>query len=177
MNDVARVVFDKLREMDILAPYVQHPPAHSMTDCRAAEVALNAVMPKNIFLTPRNKSAYYLLITRPNARFKTADISKQLGVSRLSFAPEDALMRMLRTYPGAITPMGLLFDEDRAVNVVIDSALRDEAVLAFHPCDNAASLSLTNGGFFKRYLPMLGYVPTYVKIHDFIKNERNPQYE
>jgi Ala-tRNA(Pro) deacylase len=170
VNDVARIVFEKLDKMGIAAPFVEHQPAHTMEDCRAAEIALSAVMPKNIFLTPRNRSAFYLLIVRPDARFKTADVSKQLGVSRLSFAPEEDLRRMLNTYPGAITPMGLLFDEDRAVRVVIDSALRDAQVLAFHPCDNEASLALTNDDFFGRFLPKLNCAPAYVEIHDFIEN-------
>ncbi len=170
MNEVAPVVFQKLNEMGIEPPYVEHPCANTMEDCRAAEAALGALMPKNIFLTPRNRSAYYLLIVRPDARFKTADISKQLGVSRLSFAPEEALSELLHTYGGAITPMGLLFDDNRAVRVVIDSALREAPVLAFHPCDNAASLAVTNDDFFGRFLPTLGYLPTYVEIHDFIEN-------
>lgn len=170
MNFVAPIVFEKLREMGITAPFVEHPPAHAMEDCRAAEIALSAVMPKNIFLTPRNRSAFYLLIVRPDARFRTADVSKQIGVSRLSFAPEEDLGRMLNTYPGAITPMGLLFDADRAVRVVIDSALKAAPALAFHPCDNAASLALTNDDFFGRFLPALGYAPAYVEIHDFIEN-------
>ncbi len=170
MNDVSRTVLSKLNGMGISAPFVEHPPAHTMEDCRAAEAALRAVIPKNIFLTPRNRSAFYLLIARPDARFRTADLSKQLGVSRLSFAPEEDLLRMLNTYPGAITPMGLLFDEARAVNVVIDSALRDVPLLAFHPCDNEASLAMTNADFFGRFLPALGYEPAYVEIHDFIED-------
>lgn len=170
MNDTASVVLEKLKSMSISAPFVEHPPAHTMEDCRAAEVLLNAVMPKNIFLTPRNKSAYYLLIVRADARFRTADISKQLGVSRLSFAPAEELLRILNTYPGAITPMGLLFDEERAVNVVVDSSLKSAPLLAFHPCDNKASLAITNNDFFGRFLPSLGYAPAYVEIHDFIEN-------
>ncbi len=170
MNSVARNVFQKLGEMGIAAPFVEHPPAHTMEDCRGAEAALHAVMPKNIFLTPRNRSAFYLLITRPDARFRTADISKQLGVSRLSFAAEDDLLRMLNTYPGAITPMGLLFDAAHAVNVAIDSGLKSAPVLAFHPCDNEASLALTNDDFFGKFLPALGCAPAYVDIHDFIEN-------
>ena len=168
MNEARRRVFEGLKAMGIKAPYVEHPAAHTMADCRAAETALSAIMPKNIFLTPRNRSAFYLLIARPGARFKTADVSKQLGVSRLSFAAEGDLARTLNTYPGAITPMGLLFDEARAVRVAIDAALKDAPVLAFHPCDNEASLAMTNADFFGKFLPALGYAPAYVEIHDFI---------
>lgn len=170
MNDVARKVFQKLDEIGIQTAFVEHPPAHTMEDCRAAGLALSADIPKNIFLTFRNKSAFYLLIMRIDARFKTADISKQLGVARLSFAGEEDMRTMLDTYPGAVTPMGLLFDKAHAVHVVVDSALRDMPVLGFHPCDNTVSLAMTNDDFFGKFLPTLGYAPAQVEIHDFIEN-------
>lgn len=169
MNQIAKDVLETLSAMGIGYSLFEHPPAATMEDCRASEEALSAVMPKNIFLTPRNGSAFYLLLTRPDARFKTADISKQLGISRLSFAPEDMLFEYLRTYPGAITPLGLLYDGSREVRVAVDSALRDAPRLSFHPCDNTASVALTNEDFFGRFLPELGYLPAYVEIHDFIE--------
>ncbi|MGI6240096.1 MAG: prolyl-tRNA synthetase associated domain-containing protein [Christensenellales bacterium] len=166
MNDTAREVIQKLGEMGISHALFAHPPAQTMADCRAAEVALNAVMPKNIFLCPRNQSSYFLLIARPNARFRTAEVSKQLGVSRLSFAPADKLWDYLKIRPGAISPMGLLFDEARAVTLAIDAALRDVPMLAFHPCDNTSSLSISNEDFFMNFLPMLGYSPAFVEMRD-----------
>lgn len=171
MDAIANEVFERLAAMGIGFRQMSHPEAATMEACRAVEAAFDAVMPKNIFLTPRNGSAYYLLITRPNARYKTSDISKQLGSARLSFAPADRLYEYLRCTPGAITPMGLMFDEGRVVKLAVDSALRDAETLAFHPCINTMSLAMSGRDFFEKYLPAIGWEPTFVEIHDFLTNE------
>lgn len=41
---------------------------------------------KNLFLCNRQKTQFYLLMLEGEKVFKTKDLSKQLGVARLSFA-------------------------------------------------------------------------------------------
>ncbi|MBQ4089892.1 MAG: prolyl-tRNA synthetase associated domain-containing protein [Clostridia bacterium] len=171
MSEIISEIFETLTEMGIVYEKMEHAAAATMDDCRVVEETLRAVMPKNIFLCPRRKSCYWLLLTRPNARYKTADISKQLGVSRLSFGPEEELYDFLRTTPGAITPMGLMFDGGKMVRLAVDSALRDAEKLAFHPCDNTMSLAMSGADFFGKYLPALGIEPVFVEIHDFLNDE------
>jgi len=171
MNPVAREVFELISAMGIGYKYAEHAAAATMDDCAEVAKALGAVMPKNIFLCPRNQSQFFLLITRPEAKYKTSDISKQLGVSRLSFGPSEKLYEFMQTLPGAISPMGLLFDEERKVSLAIDSALKDAELLAFHPCVNTMSLAITGEDFYGKFLPMLGIEPTFVEIHDFLGEE------
>ncbi len=123
-------------------------------------------MPKNLFLTPRNHASHHLLIARAEAPFRTALISRQLGVSRLSFATSGELMDMLRTLPGAISPLGLLFDGERKVRLAIDRTLRSEKRLLFHPCVNTATLALSGKDFFERLLPSLQHEAVYVDMQE-----------
>ena len=97
MNPVAREVFELISAMGIGYQYVEHPPVETIEDCFAPAEALNAVIPKNLFLSPRNHSSFHLLLVRPDALYRTADISKQLGVSRLSFGPSEKLYEYLQT--------------------------------------------------------------------------------
>ncbi len=173
MDSISRDVFDKLAQLGVEFIHMTHAAAATMDDCKAVEEAFGAMMPKNIFLTTKNGSAYYLLITRPNARYKTSDVSKQLGSSRLSFAPADKLFEYLKCTPGAITPMGLLFDGEKKVRLAVDSALRDEKKLIFHPCINTMSLAMTGRDFFDVYLPAIGCEPAFVEIHDFLNDDEN----
>lgn len=163
-----QAVYDALTQMGIAYDVVQHHAAHTMEECAFVMEPLRATCIKNIFLCPRNQSRFYLLIARPEAKLKTSDISKQAGASRLGFAPEDKLWHYLREKPGAISPMGLIFDENREVTVLVDSALRDAPRVAFHPCVNTASLAMSSGDFFDKYLKQLGYDPIFVTIHDFM---------
>ena len=164
MASVKEDVLAALGALGIPYELLEHAPVHTMEDCRAAEEALGGVMPKNLFLTPRNHASHHLLIARAEAPFRTSRISRQLGVSRLSFATAEELMDMLRTLPGAISPMGLLFDGEKKVRLAIDRALRGEERLLFHPCVNTATLAVSGVDFFERLLPALGHEAAYVDM-------------
>ena len=164
MASVKEDVLSALAALGVSYELLEHAPVHTMEDCKAAEEALGGVMPKNLFLTPRNHASHHLLIARPDAPFRTSRISRQLGVSRLSFATAEELMEMLRTLPGAISPMGLLFDGEKKVRLAIDRALRGEERLLFHPCVNTATLAVSGADFFERLLPALGHEAAYVDM-------------
>ena len=164
MASVKEDVLSALAALGVSYELLEHAPVHTMEDCKAAEEALGGVMPKNLFLTPRNHASHHLLIARAEAPFRTSRISRQLGVSRLSFATAEELMDMLRTLPGAISPMGLLFDGEKKVHLAIDRALRGEERLLFHPCVNTATLAISGADFFGRLLPALGHEAVYVDM-------------
>lgn len=151
---------------DLAIPYdlVRHEEVHTIEDCAWAQARLGAMVCKNLFLTPRNQSAFYLLVVRPDAVFRTADISGQIGSSRLSFGPAERLMEFLRVAPGAISPLGLLFDRGRRVQLLVDERLKTEARLAFHPNDNAQTLSLASADFFETFLSAVGHQPLFVRL-------------
>lgn len=141
----------------------EHAPAYTMADCAEVDARLGCLAPKNLFLAPRNQSAFYLCVVRPDAPFRTADVSRQIGSSRLSFGPEERLWEYLNVRPGAISPLGLIFDPEKRVQLLMDEALLDEPRLAFHPNDNAATLVLSGVDFFEKFLPSVGH--PYTAVH------------
>ena len=145
----------RLEEMGVPYERLAHAPVHTMEDCAPNAARLHALMPKNLFLTPRNESSFTLFIVRPDIAFRTADVSKKLGLSRLSFASPERLREYMRTAPGAISPMGLLFDERRIVRLAVDAALWDAPRLAFHPCVPTETLALSQEAF-RAFLAALG---------------------
>ena len=162
--DTKDTIYRALDEMGIAFDRVVHARCQTIEDCAAPALALNAVVPKNLFLTPRNESAFYLCLAAPDAQFKTADVSKQIGVSRLSFAKEERLAELLRTFPGAISPMGLIFDAERRVRLLIDRRLAAAPRLCFHPNDNTETLAMSSADFFGIYLKKLDRTFTFVNI-------------
>ena len=167
----ASEVFAFLDGLGIEYRAVEHAPANTMADCAANDVRLGALTVKNIFLTTKNKKRCYLCIARPGARFHTADISKQVGSSRLSFAPEEMLFERLRCHGGSASPMGLIFPEAAGVGLIVDAALRGVAGLAFHPCDNTQTLAMAGEDFFGRFLPAVSVEVVDVAFHDFIPDD------
>ena len=168
MTELAREVFSRLDAMGIAYEFAEHPAVHTIADCADTDALLGAVTVKNYFLTTKNRKRFFLCLVRPNARFRTSDISRQAEASRLSFAGEEDLLARLRVRPGAVSPMALLFDEAAEVELLADSGLLQMEKLAFHPCDNTCTLAMRGDDFFGRFLPELGRAPRLVEIHDFI---------
>jgi Ala-tRNA(Pro) deacylase len=155
-----------LEGIGIAFDLAEHPPVHTIEDCARAEALLGCVVPKNLFLTPRNRSFYALCLTRPNALFRTADFSRQIGASRLSFGAPEALFENLRTPPGAVSPLGLIFPSAADVPLYLDERLASVPRLGFHPNDNAATLAMATGDFLGRFLPNLGRAPRFAAFPD-----------
>ena len=84
----------------------------------------------------------------------------------LSFAPEDMLYELLRVRPGSVSPLGLLFDTERRVELLVDSRLQQAERIAFHPCDNTQTVAMAAADFFDQFLPSVGRAPKWVEIHD-----------
>ena len=166
MSDTARSVLETLDALGIAYRNAEHAPAFTMADCADVDRRLGALTVKNIFLTTKNKKRCYLCICRPDARFHTADISKQVGASRLSFAPEAMLFERLRCHGGSASPLGLIFPEAGDVTLIVDSALREVQTLAFHPCDNTMTVAMAGEDFFDKFLPAVG-----TDVRDVVFNE------
>ena len=144
-----------------------HAPAFHMDDCVEISDRMNASHVKNYFLTTKSKKIHCLCLVRPNARLKTSDVSKQAGTPRLSFADETAMLELLHVHPGSVSPMGLIFDPENRVRLLVDSALLQEDRLAFHPCDNTETLVISTHDFLQTFLPAVHHEPMLVEIHDF----------
>ena len=168
MDEREKRVYEALEQWGIAFETYHHTAAYTMEQCaqfdRETGFGPGAAHCKNLFLCNRQKTQFYLLIVNGDKPFRTADISKQLGISRLSFGPEDKLLEYLGCQPGAIGPMGLLWDEGRAVQVVCDDSLPGADVLLFHPNINTATVSLSPADFFEIYLPHTGHEPRFVTI-------------
>ena len=142
-----------------------HEAVHTMEDCYRVQVlAEDTVMPKNIFLCNRQQTDFYLYLCPPFEPFRTAVFSKALGVSRLSFAGDEHLFRMLRVSPGAVTPLALLFDRGRQVQLVMDNRLLKAERLAFHPLIPTETFIFRREDFLARFLPLTGHEARFVSL-------------
>ena len=156
--DRSQEVYQAIKDMGIPHQVFFHEPKWTIEDClRTPELDRSrATMPKNVFLCNRQQTDYYLLLLSPDRAFRTAVVSKLLGVSRLSFAPLEKLPEMLGLNSGAVSPLGLLFDRDKQVTLVMDDALLAYEALWVHPCVNTASVEMNTTDFLEIFLPKLG---------------------
>ena len=90
-------------------------------------------------------------------KFNTGKVSKQVGVPRMTFAGEEHMWQYLKIHPGAVSPLGLLFDTDKKVQFLIDADVLNMEKIAMHPCVNTATVALYTNDFIQKVLPASGH--------------------
>ena len=113
-----------LDKLQISYGRVDHEHADTIEACEAVEQVLGEKICKNLFLCNRQKTQFYLLMMEGEKVFKTKDLSKQLGVARLSFADAADMERYLDITPGSVSVLGLMNDAENHVQLVIDKPIR-----------------------------------------------------
>lgn len=149
--------YDFLDQLKIGYERIDHERAMTMEVCAEIDAALGCTICKNLFLTNRQQTDFYLLLICGDKPFHTKDISKQLGISRLSFATPPQLMEALDILPGSVSILGLMNDKEKRVKLVVDSELLSAEYFGCHPCENTSSLRLGTKDIFNKFLPAVGH--------------------
>jgi len=75
-------------------------------------------------------------------------------------------MEKLRTTPGAVSPLGLIFPSASDVPLYLDEQIPSFPRLGFHPNDNTATLSMAAEDFLGAFLKSLGREPRFARFPD-----------
>ena len=75
---------------------------------------------------------------------------------------DEQLARLLHVAPGALTPLALMFDKGREVQLCMDQALLSSEYLAFHPLVPTETLIFKRDVFLSRFLPLTEHTPVFV---------------
>lgn len=156
--------YDFLDALGISYERVDHPAAMTMEACIEIDEALEAPMCKNIFLCNRQQTDFYLLMMPGDKPFRTKDLSAQLGVARLSFAPPEQMEAFLDITPGSLSALGLMNDREGRVRLLIDESLLTAEYVGCHPCINTSSLRISTSDFMEKVIPAMKHTPTRVKL-------------
>ena len=155
-------VYDYLDDLSISYSRLDHAPAFGSEEelCREIEDSLGARICKNLFLANRQRTRFYMLMIPEHKVFKSSDISKQAGSSRLHFAESEYMEELIGCTPGSASVMGLIYDTDHKVQLLVDDEVINAEYVGCHPCINTSSLRISSEDIFKRFVESTG--------HDFI---------
>lgn len=154
-------VYDLLDRLQIEYDRVDHEPVMTIAACEEVDRTLGIQIYKNLFLCNRQKTKFYLLIMPGEKTLQTKQLSQQIPSSRLSFASGEDMERYLNVLPGSATIMGLIFDPENQVQLLVDEELLDQPWYGCHPCVNTSSIRLRTEDVFGKYLEAVH--------HDYIK--------
>lgn len=157
-------VYDFLDNTGIAYTTLRHPAAFTMEECKAVRKAIGVPVFKNLFLTNKQQTLFFLLMIPADKPFKTKYLSSQLGCARLSFASSETMMELLHIAPGAVSPLGLIHDKKCRVKLIVDRDLPAIKRYACHPCVNTASVALLLGDLLEKVVPATGHTFTWVDL-------------
>ena len=136
-------VLKRLDKLNINYEIIEHPPVYTIEDMVNLNLEKKGEIVKNLFLKNSNGKSHYLVVLRGDKKADLKAIKNQINSSTLSFASEDRLMKHLGLLKGAVTPLGLINDEDSSVKVVIDQDLKYQKLIGVHPNVNTATIWVT----------------------------------
>ncbi len=157
-------VKEYLDKLGVEYEYFEHSAVETMEDCKEVAKTTKADFCKNLFLQNRQGTEYFLLLIDQDKKFRTAEVSKLIGRARLSFGSKERLYEYLGVAPGAITPLGLIFDKEQKVTVLIDKALIKMDKLSVHPLVNDATVTLRTADVTETLMKATGHTPIFIEI-------------
>lgn len=148
MNKEQRV-YDLLEELKIQYTTYEHKPVFTIEEANQLNIDIQGSHCKNLFIRNRKGNQHYLVVLMDSKKVDLKGLSKQISSTNLSFASEERLLKYLDLTPGAVTPFGLINDQDKHVQVLLDKDLIGSEYICFHPNVNTATISIAYKDFEK----------------------------
>ena len=134
-------IYEYLTDRGISYEITEHQAVYNMEELSQIDMPYPEADAKNIFVRDDKKNNYYLITVKGHKRVDLKQFRKTHHTRPLSFASEDDLMRIMQLSPGSVTPLGILNDTERKVNVSIDQDFQNPPYLiGIHPNDNTATI-------------------------------------
>ncbi len=133
--------YQYLTDRGVRYEVTEHAAVFNMAELDAVRLPYPDRDAKNLFVRDDKRRNYYLITVKGDKRVDLKDFRKRYGLRPLSFASPEDLMAIMGLIPGAVTPLGLLSDEERKVTLFLDSAFSG-GLVGVHPNDNTATVWL-----------------------------------
>ncbi len=141
-------IYKFLDENKIEYKKFEHPAVFTCEEAERLCPDMPGLTTKNLFLRDKDGKRHFLVVVGYEKSVDLGGLKELLGVSKLSFASEERLMRYLGLTPGSVSLLGLVNDTNHAVEVVLDTGLKDQ-ILQCHPLVNTATLVISGEGISK----------------------------
>jgi len=155
-------LFDRLDRLGIVHVTYDHAPVFTVEESKAHWQSIEAAHTKNLLLKD-GTGTFWLIVMPAEERLELARLQSKLGSRRLRFASADELCRLLGVESGAVSPLALLNDANREVQLVIDERLSFESKIAMHPLDNTRTTVIAFTDLLT-FLGSISVIPTVIAL-------------
>lgn len=131
--------YQYLKDKGVSYEVTEHGAVYNMEELAAVDLPYPDCDAKNLFVRDDKKRNYYLITVKGEKWVNLKEFRKAHGLRNLSFASPDDLEKIMGLIPGAVTPLGLLNDEEKKVIFYLDQEF-EESLIGVHPNDNTATV-------------------------------------
>ncbi len=162
MENIKNKVFNILNDANIDYTIMEHPAIMTVDDGVNIAALLDVQASKCLLLCDRHKH-YYLIMLLGEKQLDMKALAAEIGCTRLSFASEKDMIKLICTHPGAVSVMGLVNDIDNNVEFLIDNDILECKYICCHPCVNTCSIKLKTSDLLNKFLPVIHHEYAVVK--------------
>lgn len=138
--------YDFLNDKGIKYEITEHEAVYNMAELAKVNIPYPEADAKNLFVRDDKRKNYYLITVKGDKRVDLKEFRKRNQTRPLTFASPDELMNILGLIPGAVTPLGILNDSERIVQIFLDKDFcAAPELVGVHPNDNTATVWLKTG--------------------------------
>lgn len=139
-------LLDRLASLGVRPEVVPYPAHSTVEEGKALRGSMAGTFTKNLLLKDK-KGKLFLLSIHEDRVIDLKSLSALIGgKGHLSFVSGERMQELLGVVPGALTPMGLIHDQEALITAVIDASLMASEQLNFHPLTNTESMGISPGG-------------------------------
>ena len=136
-------IYDYLKRKNIWHEITEHKAVYNMEEVSRISLPYPEANAKNLFVRDNKKRNYYLITIKGEKKVNLKEFKIRNNTRSLSFATEEELLSILKLEKGAVTPLGLLNDQEIKVEFYLDdSFLNYPQLIGVHPNDNTATIWL-----------------------------------
>lgn len=136
-------IYDFLNNKGIKYEVTEHEAVYNMAELAKVNIPYPEADAKNLFVRDDKRRNYYLITVKGDKRVDLKEFRKRNQTRPLTFASPDELMNILGLILGAVTPLGILNDSERIVQVFLDKDFcAAPELIGVHPNDNTATVWL-----------------------------------
>lgn len=143
MSDKKNKVYEFLKTHNIKYEIVDHSPIYTIEEMESLNLDKEKDIPKNIFIRDDKKRQYFLIVVEKDKRIDLKQLRTTLDSRPLTFASENDLNKYLGLDKGAVSPLGIINNDERNVIVLIDEELKNHSSIGVHPNENDATIFLS----------------------------------
>ena len=136
-------LYQLLEDLKIEFRIFKHSPFFTVDEAKKHRQGMNGFHVKNLFLRDKKKKSF-LVVAHEDRMIDLTQLTGRIRSSRLSFGSKERLFEELGVLPGAVTPLSVINNKKKNINIFLDAEMSGKDTIFCHPLVNDRTISLSH---------------------------------